>query len=73
MHLLFIHLRLNKFINVTTIKIITNSTYDTMIQKKFNNKTKCVNSLKKLEIKFEKITNIKIQHMKKIVIFATSS
>ena len=72
-HSLFMHLRLDKFINSTTIRLITNSTYETIKKDRFNKTTRCINSLKRLENRFEKRTNIKAQDMKSITSFAVSS
>ena len=70
---ILIHLRLNKLINATTIKLITNSTYETIIKNRFIKKSRNVNSLKKLMNRFERNIDIKTQNMKKIISFATSS
>ena len=70
---MLMHLRLNKFINATTIKLITNSTYETIIRDRFIKKSKNVNSLKKLIDKFERRTDIKTHDMKKITLFVASS
>ena len=67
------HLRLNKLINATTMRLITNSTYETIIRDRFIKKTKNVNLMKKLIVKFERRTNIKIHDMKRITFFVASS
>ena len=70
---MLMHLRLNKLINATIMKLITSSTYETIIRDRFIKKTKNVNSLKKLVVKFERRTNIKTHDMKKITSFVASS
>ena len=72
-NLMFIHLRLNKFISATTIRLITSSTYETIIRNRFIKKSKSVNLLKKLIDRFERRTDIKIHDMKKITFFVASS
>ena len=70
---MLMHLRLNKLINATTIKLITNSTYETIIRDRFIKKSRNVNSLKKLINRFERRTDIKTHDMKKITLFVASS
>ena len=70
---MLMHLRLNKLINATTMRLITSSTYETIIRDRFIKKTKSVNSLKKLVVKFERRTNIKTHDMKRITFFVASS
>ena len=72
-NLMFLHLRLNKLINATTIRLVTSSTYETIIRDRFIKKSKSVNSLKKLINRFERRTNIKTHDMKKITFFVASS
>ena len=70
---MLMHLRLNRLINATTIRLITSSTYETIIRDRFIKKSKSVNSLKKLVDKFERRTDIKTHDMKKITFFVASS
>ena len=64
---------MNDFINATTIRLITSSTYETIKRERFIKRTKCINSLKRFVNKFERRTKVKAQNMKKITSFATSS
>ena len=70
---MLMHLRLNKFISATTIRLITSSTYETIIRDRFIKKSRSVNSLKKLVNRFERKTDIKTHDMKKITLFVALS
>ena len=70
---MLMHLRLNRLTNASAVRLITSSTYDTIIRGRFTRKSRNVSSLEKLVDRFERKTSIKAHDMKRILLFVASS